>query len=266
VHTSLNKPLSALLREVPSTFDRCLREGVAAIDVQRAREQHDGYATALRDAGVAVHILAADDRCPDCCFVEDTAVVLGEVALLTCPGAPSRRPEVDAVGGALRERLALRRMTGEGATLDGGDVLRAGPYVFVGLSSRTTPGGVAALESLARTQGLEVVSVPVAGGLHLKSSVTLLDPHTLLVLQGSLDCTPFETRGLRCVPVVEAAGANVLPVGEVVLVSSMAPRTADLVTAQGIEARLVDVSEFHKGDGALTCLSLRIPQPGSWCA
>lgn len=261
----LAAPIFAVVRAVPAAYVRCLREHDVAVDPARAREQHAGYVAALVAAGVEVLQLASDEALPDCCFVEDTAVVLGEHALVTCPGAPSRRGETGAIAAALASRRALQTMTG-GATLDGGDVLRAGPLLWVGLSRRSNADGAAALARLAEQEGLEVRGVPLAAGLHLKSAVTLVDERTVVLHAGAVDPAGFLAAGLEVIAVDEPAGANVLALGARVLVSAAAPATADRLARRGVDVHVVDVSEFHKGDGALTCLSLRLAAPGTWCA
>ena len=262
-------PARAFVRAVPASYARCLRSDPAPVDPARARAQVRAYARVLDELGVAVEELPADEACPDCCFPEDTAVVLSErLGLLTRPGAPSRRAELPPVAAALRAALGeLQVMSDEQATLDGGDVLRTGSTLWVGLSGRTNPAGAAALGQVATRAGLAVKTVPVGEGLHLKSAVTLLGPGRLVTVAGAIDPSPFRAAGLTCLEVDEPAGGNVLAVGDVLLVSSAAPATlARLVREPGLRVRAIDVSELHKGDGALTCLSLRVPQPGCWCA
>lgn len=258
-------PIHALVRGVPDAYVHCLRPESAAPDVALAREQHARYVAALVDAGVEVVRLDADEAHPDCCFVEDTAVILGGRGLLTRPGAPSRRGECPAIAAALAARCDLQAMR-EPAVLDGGDVLRAGSLLFVGLSGRTDEAGARELAGVAARDGLEVRTVPVVGGLHLKSAVTLVDAGTLVLHAGALDAAPFLAAGLNVLRVDEPAGGNVLALGRRVLVSAAAPATGRLLAARGLDVVMVDVSEFHKGDGALTCLSLRVPAAGRWCA
>lgn len=246
-------PERALVRGVSARFDRALRAAPVALDVERARAQHAGYVAALESAGVPVEWLEPDARYPDCCFIEDTAVVVGARRLLTRPGAPSREGEVDAVA----ERLGGTRL---GGRLDGGDVLRVGPWLFVGESRRTDRAGALAL---AAASGLELVGVPV-GGLHLKSLVTGLDERTV-VAAVEFDAEPLRARGIRCLEAPEPAGGNVLALDDVVLVSDAAPRTADLLDGLGWTVRALPLDELHRADGGLTCLSLRTPRPGAWC-
>lgn len=261
-------PLRAVVRGVPETYAKCLRtDREATIHVAEARAQHAAYVDALRGSGITVEVVAPDDACPDSCFIEDTAVVLGRSAVLTQPGAPSRRAEVEAVGRVLTQWCELHTMTGS-AMLDGGDVLRHGSTLFVGLSSRTNSDGLAFLASVAKREGIETVPLSVPSGLHLKSACSLASPDILVHAPGLLDeaaLATFREAGLRCVAAAEPVGANVLLCGSTVLVSEDAPRTAALLRDNGLSVKSVRVSEFHKGDGALTCLSLRLPVEGAWC-
>lgn len=263
-------PARALVRGVPASYAQCLRRERVDVDPARARAQVQDYARVLRSCGVIVDALATDEACPDACFVEDTAVVLdASLALITRPGAPSRRPEVPPVATALR--TAVTRQVGMDddpvATLDGGDVLRVGDTFLVGLSERTNQAGADALARAARTVGLDVRAVPIGEGLHLKSVVTLVAQDRAVILAGAPGQHALRALGVRCIEVDELAGANVLALGDVVLVSSAAPDTAARLRREpGLDVRMIDVSELHKGDGALTCLSLRVPPPGAWCA
>ncbi|MBI3268208.1 MAG: type 3 dihydrofolate reductase [Planctomycetes bacterium] len=257
-------PAAVLVREVPASYARCLRRDPVAIDVAAARAQHAGYVSALREAGAEVVVLPADEGFPDASFVEDCAVVAGGRALLTRPGAPSRQGEVGPVADALARWYGVQRMEAP-ATLDGGDVLRVGRRLFVGLSGRTNLAGLECLERLAALDGLETVRVVVRAGLHLKSACGLAAPGLVLLAPGVLDPAPFEAAGLECLAVPEPVGSNCLPLGDRILVSADCPGTLALLVARGLRACPVRVTEFHKGDGALTCLSIRVPSPGTWC-
>lgn len=253
----------------------------APIDVERAKSQHQAYIEALRDQGrgsrvcdprafsatshIAVSHIDSDPNAPDCCFVEDTAVLWDGGGVITRMAAPSRVREGAPVAAALAAaHLKLEPMVAP-ATLDGGDVLRVGTHLLVGMSARTNDAGVAALATLAASFGLAVTPIRVHAGLHLKSALTLLDPDTLLLGHG-IDPEPLKRLGMRLLHVNEPHGANVLPLGHTVLVSSAAPATAEMLAKRGVAVRLLDVSELHAGDGGLTCLSLRQPHPGGWCA
>jgi len=261
-------PAFALVRAVAPRFDACLREHTEPpIDVEAARLQHAAYVAILRGLGIQIELVEANDAHADGCFVEDTAVVTGARAVLTIPGAPSRRAETREVLPVLARHCQVQVMEGD-ARLDGGDVLRVNGMLFVGLSSRTNQAGIDLLASVAAEDGLETRTVPLSAGLHLKSVCTFLDPSTVV-------CAPSLAReamdilhasGCELLEVPEAPGANVLALGDVILVSIAAPLTVALLRARGKQVVLVDVREMHKADGALTCLSIRIPRPGHWSA
>jgi dimethylargininase len=231
------------------------------IDLARARAQHLAYQDALRAAGARVVELPADPGLPDGPFVEDTAVVLHEAAVVAAPAPPSRRAEPAAVAAALEPFRPLARLPA-GVCLEGGDVVRVGRTLYVGLSARTGEPGLCALAAIAEPLGYAVMPVRVLGFLHLKSAVGLMDPETVLVNRAWVDAAAL--RGLRLVdvPAAEPWGANVLPLPGAVLVSTANPRTADLARGLGHPAVLQDVSEFHKAEGGQTCLSLVFDCPG----
>ncbi len=253
------------MRWVPRSFARCLREGSAAIDVGRARSQWHGYVELLSQLGVPIDATSADEALPDCCFVEDNAVLGNAVAVLTNSATEQRRGETAKIGRLLEADYEVRELTGSAVFLDGGDVLRVGRQLFVGRSARTNDAGIAALRECLADDDLEVTAVDVVRGLHLKSSVTLLDPGRVLCVADAVDTEPLRRAGLECVAAVERHGANVLALGRSVVVSAAAPRTAQLVRDLGFQAFELPLSEFHSGDGGLTCLSLRIPPLGCWC-
>jgi dimethylargininase len=250
-------PSAALVRPVPTSYDRCLRTQPVDVDVHAAREQHRGYVAALEEAGLEVISLPRLDDAPDSVFVEDPIVVMQRTALLTRTGAPSRRGEGASIARALESLLEVEEME-EPATLDGGDVLPLGRHLFVGLTGRTNAAGIERLAAVAGREGLETVTVKVQAGLHLKSAVTSIGS-SVIGLFDRIDAEPFRARGIERIEAPEEMGANVLDLGKLVLVSAAAPRTAELLAARGHAVRIVGVSEFHKGDGALTCLSVRLP-------
>jgi dimethylargininase len=254
----------ALMRGVPPTLDRCeLTYRVwEPFDVDRAVAQHAAYADLLRALGLEVVELPADPALPDCCFVEDVAVVLDEVALLTMPGAPSRRGEIAAIEGALARYRPLER-TPLPATIEGGDVLRVGRKLFVGRSPRTNEAGIARLAAVAEPLGYRVLPVAVTGCLHLKSAVTALDDERLLANPAWVDTTPFNGLGVVRVALEEPGAANVLRVGGLVVVHPGFRRTLDRLSALGYAVRPLDISEFLKAEAALTCKSLLFRPPSS---
>ncbi|MBK6920326.1 MAG: dimethylargininase [Deltaproteobacteria bacterium] len=261
----LTTPTHAFVRAPSTAYARCLREQPCAIDVGVATQQHDGYVAALRDAGIDVQWLPPLVDAPDATFVEDTAVVVDGAALVTHPGALARREETPSVAAVLASSMAITHMHGP-ATLDGGDVMRCGDTLVVGHSQRTNEGGIAALTEFAARFGLRTHVVQLAAGLHLKSACTMLDAATLLYWPGAFTIDALAPLRLDCIAVSEPAGANVLPFADRVLMSDAAPRTAELVAKRGGAPRLLALSQIHAGDGALTCLSLRVPPAGAWVA
>lgn len=254
----------ALTREVPRSIERCELTFVdrVPIDYERAVAQHRDYCDRLEGLGLAVLRLPADEACPDCCFVEDTAVVLDEVAVVTTLGSPSRRGESAAVEAALAPYRRIERIRLP-ATLEGGDVLRLGRRLFVGLTTRTNAAGIAALRRIAAPHGYEVVPVRVPGCLHLKSAATALDDETLLANRAWLDPEPL--RGLRIVEVAreEPGAANVMRVRGETWAHAGFPRTLARLEREGYRVVAVDVSEFLKAEAALTCKSLLFRAPRS---
>ena len=260
LHETNSKADVAVMRGVPSSIARCELTFLerAPIDLDRALAQHAAYATLLRDLGLEVVEIPADPAFPDCCFVEDVAVVLDGLAVLTRPGAVSRRGEVPAVEDALA-RFRPRARVEAPATLEGGDVLAVGRTLFVGSSPRSNAAGLERLRELAEPRGYRVVAVPVTGCLHLKSAVTALDDGRVLANPTWIDPAPLG--GLDVVPVApeEPGAANVLRVGDTIVAHPGFPRTLDRLAALGFDVRPLDVSEFLKAEAALTCKSLLFP-------
>jgi len=250
----------ALVRTVPNAFAFALTGDQPArrLDPELARHQHDGYRRALEAGGFSVVSIPGDELHPDSPFIEDTAVVVGNRALATRPGHPSRRGEVAPVAAALERYVEVQGITAE-ARIDGGDVLQMGSDIFVGRSTRTDEAGIAALRRFAEPQGRRVIPVEVHSVLHLKSAVTALDRRTVLAAPGAIDLDPFASCDIVPVPGDDPEAANVvrLPDGSV-LVAAHHEDTARLVARRGIRTSTVDVSEFAAADGGLTCLSIRL--------
>lgn len=248
---------TALVREVGESFARALADpGAPDVDVALARAQHDRYRAELAGAGYRVEALAADEACPDGVFIEDTAVVLGETAVLARPGAPSRQAEVGAVAEVLAGDFGLVEIEPPG-TLDGGDVFLAGNTLYAGLSRRSNQSGVDQLSRAATEAGLEVVQVPVGDTLHLKSAVLPLDEETVLVTRGGAEEEPLARLRIVHEDDQERYLCSVLPLGNGrLLVTASAPRTADLLAGLGYEVVPIDISEFQAKSGGLTCLSI----------
>jgi dimethylargininase len=240
----------------PSLQD-CQRTFVAAtsIDYDRAVQQHAAYCQMLSDCGAKVQTLAVNRELPDCVFIEDTAIVLDEIAVLASMGAPSRRAEPAGIAPELRKYRQIEQVELP-ATIEGGDVLRVGRILLTGLSSRTNLEGVKALEGIVRRLGYEVIAVPVHGCLHLKSACSALPDGSLLVNPDWLDMQRLSGFELVRLPDTEPDGANVALVGRSVCLPAAHPQTAALIARLGFEVRTVDVSEFAKAEGCVTCLSL----------
>jgi dimethylargininase len=226
------------------------------VDADLALRQWQGYVDAMRAAGwETVEVPPADD-CPDAVFVEDTVVVYGDLAVVARPGADRRRPEVPGTESTL-ERLGYRiaRIEAPG-TLDGGDVLKHDGTVWVGQGGRTNEAGMQQLAALLAPLGAEVVGVPVSRVLHLKSGVTALPDGTVIGYRPLVD-DPDRWSSFLAVP--EAEGAHVVLLdGSTVLMSASAPVTRALFEDRGLRVVAVDITEFEKLEGCVTCLSVRL--------
>jgi dimethylargininase len=249
--------LLAITREISPAIAKCELTYLARepIDLELARAQHRQYTECLAQLGCTVQQLPAEAELPDSVFVEDTAVVLDEVALITRPGADSRKPETESTARALAPYRQLLRLTAPGA-LDGGDVLRCGRELFVGLSGRSNQAGIDQMTSLLRPFGYRVTSVNVNGCLHLKSAVTEVAKNTLLINSRWIDPAPLSGKKLIEVDDAEPFGANALLINDTVLYPSHFPATRRILEANGIEVITVDASELGKAEGGVTCCSL----------
>lgn len=246
----VREPVARLAEGIVTHIER------APVDVGLAREQHAAYRAALRAAGWRVRDVPAAPDCPDSVFVEDTVVVIGDLAVLTRPGAPERRGEVAGTREALDGLgLQVAEITAPG-TLDGGDVLQVGDRVYVGRGGRSDDAGIARLAALAATRGRTVVPVGLGAVLHLKSAVTALPGGALIGLPDLVDTGALPP--VRTAP--EEPGAHVVPLGgPACLIAASAPETARLLDGLGHTPVPVDVSEFEKLEGCVTCLSVLIP-------
>jgi dimethylargininase len=252
----------ALVRQVSPRLDEGIVTHIARspVDVQLARGQHAEYLAALTSHGWQTHFVPPADDCPDSVFVEDTVVVCEDLGVITRPGAPERRAETRAVDATVRDLgLSVVHIEAPG-TLDGGDVLQVGPTVYVGRGGRTNAEGVRQLGRLLSAVGRTVVAVPLRNVLHLKSAVTALPDGTLLTWGDLVDTEALPA--MLTVP--EEPGAHVVPLGgRDVLIAASAPRTADLIAALSYHPVAVDITEFERLEGCVTCLSVLIPAAGS---
>jgi dimethylargininase len=253
--------LIAITREVSPSITRCELTHLQRqpIDLERARMQHLGYESTLAKLGCRVAKLPVEPDLPDSVFVEDTAVVFNETALITRPGAASRRPETHGVALALLSYRELAFIE-EPGTVDGGDVLCVGKKVYIGISQRTNLAGIEQVRAALKPFGYTVHGVQVKGCLHLKSAVTPVGPDTLLINRRWVERGIFKPLQVLDVDPLESHGANALWFGGKVMYSPAFPRTAKRLEKRGIGLELVDLSELAKAEGALTCCSLIFKQ------
>jgi dimethylargininase len=226
------------------------------VDADLAAEQWRRYTDAYRQRGWTVVEVPPADSHPDGVFIEDAVVMFGSTAVLTSPGAASRRGEIDSVAAAVEALgLTVRRIEAPG-TLEGGDVLKVGHGVYVGRSSRTNDEGIRQLREIVEPLGYSVVQVPVTKVLHLKSALTALPDGTVIGYQPLVD-DPGLFPGFLAVP--EETGCAVVVLDDTtVLISAAAAGTAELLRGRGLEVVEVPVTEFEKLEGCVTCLSVRI--------
>ncbi|MEO6064221.1 MAG: arginine deiminase family protein [Lysobacterales bacterium] len=256
----------AITRDVSRSLAECQLSHVerTPIDVAHAASQHQEYRKALESLGCRVIVLPAEPDLPDAVFVEDMAVVVDEVAVITRPGAASRRAEVDSVAEILSRYRPLRRIEAPG-TLDGGDVLRIGRNVYVGRSARSNDEGIAQLRALLAPFRYSVIAVETRDCLHLKSGVTQAAENTVLLQPAWVDRAAFADYHVIEIDPTEPHAANVVRIGigngDALVMPDCFPRTRQRLEAAGIRVVAVDVSELQKAEGAVTCCSIVFNAP-----
>jgi dimethylargininase len=249
--------LTAITRPVSATINRCelgyleRRE----IDFEKAAAQQAGYEAALAALGLRVVPLEPEPDLPDAVFVEDAAVVAGEVAVMTRMGASSRRPEAESVARALARYRPVHWLR-EPATLDGGDVMHAESAFFVGVSRRTNRAGIGQLSASLEPFGYSVTPVEVRDCLHMKSACCYLGRGIILANRAWIDPAPLRDFRILDVPEEEPWAANVLTIGESAILPSCFPATRRILERAGWNVVPVDVSEIMKAEGGVTCMSL----------
>lgn len=249
--------LRAITRGVSRHFARCeltFKER-ECVDYDRAVRQQEAYRLLLQRCGVEVVNLEASDEHADCCFVADTAVVLNELAVIASMGAASRRGETTAVEKILSSYRELVRVQLP-ATLDGGDVVCLGKHLFAGLSGRTNRQGIEALANSTREFGYAVTPVTVTGSLHLTTACSALDDETVLLNPCWIDDTPFARFKVLYGAEQEPWAASTMRVGKTICVEAGAPRTLQLIERHSPHVEILDISEFRKAEGSLSCLSI----------
>jgi dimethylargininase len=249
--------LIAITRKVSPAIARCELTHLERqpINLETAIAQHGQYEQALRSLGVEIISLPAEPDLPDSVFVEDAALVLDEVAILTRPGAKSRRPEVESISQALSPYRDLVTIQAPGC-LDGGDILLTGKTIYVGISTRSNTSAIQQMQTALKQFGYQVKGIMVSGCLHLKSAVTQVAENTLLINPTWIDKTEFAGYQVIEVYPTEMYGANAVQVGEMLLYQPSFPETSQRLEAAGLNFMLVDASELGKAEGALTCCSL----------
>ncbi len=251
--------ITAITRNVSPRFNECEITHIdrTPIDLNIARAQHHEYVQVLAKIGCQVIELPEEPDLPDSVFVEDTAFILPEAAVITRPGVDSRKPETESIVRALSPYRPLVRVTAP-ATVDGGDVLVLGKNIYVGLSTRTTPGAVTQLQNLLDNYGYKVSGVELTDCLHLKTAVTRVNDRTLLINKSWIDPSHFAGYDLIEVDPTEPFAANCLPVKGVIVFPTAFPKTRDKLEQKGFKVATVKVDELAKAEGAVTCCSLII--------
>lgn len=226
-------------------------------DYENALKQHDMYIDSLKQCGVEVTVLQAEEQYPDAVFIEDTAVVNQRCAIITNPGAESRKGEESSVKEAFKKfNLPIESITAPG-TIEGGDVMRVGNHFYVGLSARTNAEGFRQFEAILNKYDYTASSVTMNTFLHLKTGLAYLENNVLLIAGEFIDRPEFETFDRIVVDVSEMYSANCIWVNDTVMVPKGFPKTKAAIETAGYKTMEVDVSEFRKLDGGLSCLSLR---------
>ena len=244
----------ALTRDISSGIVDCELTHLdrTPIDLARAHRQHQAYTNCLEALGCRIQRVPGDPELPDCVFIEDTAVVVPELAVMTRPGALSRRGELPMVESALAEHRTIARIEAPG-TLDGGDVLRIGRRIWVGAGPRSNAEGIRQLARHLGPHGYEVVSADYRGCLHFKSACTLAGEGVVLLNPEWVSPELFPGLDVLTVAAEEPFAANVLAVEGRVIVDLSFPRTIERLLKHGLEIRTVDNSELARAEGGLTC-------------
>jgi dimethylargininase len=250
----------AITRDISPRFNECELTHIdrSPIDLDIARAQHRGYIQALKELGCAVLELPAEPDLPDSVFVEDAAFILPEVAVITRPGADTRKPETESIARTLKPYRELVYVT-EPATVDGGDVLVLDKDIYIGISTRSNQAAVDQLNELLGKYGYHVHGVELHDCLHLKSAVTRVDAKTLLVNRKWVDIENFDGYDIVDIDPSEPFAANCLPVNGEIIYPTSFPATRARLETKGFKIKVVQVDELAKAEGAVTCCSLIVP-------
>ncbi len=247
----------AIARTPAKTFDRGITTtNLGAPNYEMVLEQHQAYVEALKSIGLTVIELDPLPDYPDAHFVEDTAVVTPEVAIITNPGAPSRQGEEKSIASVLEQYRQIEHIQAPG-TIDGGDVLMIGKHFLIGISERTNQQGAEQIGRILEKYGNTHTTIPVGAGLHFKSSVNIVSNNTLVVTQDFVNHEALKAYNKIAVDHKESYAANTLWINDHLLVPKGFPNTNTKLEALGRPIVELDVSEMQKMDGGLTCLSIR---------
>jgi len=247
----------AIVRDVPESFNRCVSNSNTFddIDTERAKWQHQQYCNTLSLLGINLIRLDTDDSLPDCCFTEDTVVIVDDLAIITSPGIKSRVAETIALEKTLSLYKNIIRINQPG-TIEGGDVLIIERTLYIGISSRTNTEGIRQIAAILEPRGYWIVPVEIRNTLHLKSVCSYLGNGRIILAEGYFDLNIFSGFEKIIVPKEEAYSANCLYVNKRILIPKGFPETKELLEEKGLHVVELEMSEFRKADGALTCLSV----------
>lgn len=252
----------AVTRELTAAIGNCELTFLhrSAIDFGLAQQQHRDYQSALSSLGCEVVVVPAPPGLADSVFIEDTALVLDDIAVMLRPGVASRQPEVAGVAEVLQQYKPLKAIEPPG-TIDGGDLLRVGNRIFAGLSTRSNQSGIQQLRDIVSDFGMTVETVETTKCLHLKSAVSEVAPGTLLINTDWISSSAFKDFEMIPVDKEETHAANALRIGKNLIYPSSFPRTMDALVNRGIDVIPVDLTELQKAEGAVTCCSLIFSAP-----
>jgi dimethylargininase len=248
---------NAFVRKISRSLGECelLHVQRQEFNLERAAQQHAAYVRALEAAGLVVNVLPEEPELPDAAFVEDPVLVLDEIAVICRLASARRVSETESLEREVSRIRPIHRIVDPG-TLEGGDVLPVGKFLYVGLSSRTNQEGIRQLEGIVRRHGYHVMIVPVTGCLHLKTGVTSPAPGLLIANTDWVDLSPFHGFEILKVPVTEPWGANTLALNDRVLAAESSPHSAHLLERKGLRVQRLEISELQKAEAGLTCLSV----------
>ncbi len=245
----------AIVRPVPNSYNKCVRKNIESIDVELAKAQHNEYCKALQGLGPKLVWVEGNDSLPDSCFIEDTAVIIEEKAIICNMSVKSRTPEVIGVAKVL-EKLKTIFYIKRPAIVDGGDILKVEERLFIGLSARTNAHTITQMKEILKDSNLSIVPVKVSNVLHLKSACTYLGNDYVILSKGNFDTDLLSGLNKIKVPKGEEYAADCLAINGTVLMVRGFPKTKKLIEKEGFRVEELEMSEFRKGEGALTCLSI----------